>query len=32
MNRTIPGIIEAEGREFFYVETLPGEGFDDQSA
>jgi hypothetical protein len=29
MNRTIPGIIEVEGREFFYVETLPGEGFED---
>lgn len=29
MNRTIPGIIEVEGREFFYVETLPGEGFDE---
>ncbi len=29
MNRTIPGIIEVEGREFFYVEMLPGEGFDE---
>ncbi|MBX7105963.1 MAG: hypothetical protein K1X57_17910 [Gemmataceae bacterium] len=29
MNRTIPGIIEVEGREFFYFETLAGEGFDE---
>lgn len=29
MNRTIPGMIEVEGREFFYVETLAGEGFDE---
>ena len=29
MNRTIPGLIEVEGREFFYVEILAGEGFDE---
>lgn len=29
MSRTIPGIIEVEGREFFYVETLSGEGFNE---
>ena len=27
MSRTIPGTIEVEGREFFYAETLAGEGF-----
>ncbi|MGN6548215.1 MAG: hypothetical protein ACTHK7_24480 [Aureliella sp.] len=29
MNRTIPGMVEVEGREFFYVETLAREGFDE---
>ena len=29
MIRTIPGMIEVEGREFLYVEMLTGEGFDD---
>ena len=29
MNRTIPGTIEVEGREFFYVEALLGECFDE---
>lgn len=27
MQRTIPGMIEVEGREFFYVQVLFGEGF-----
>ena len=29
MNRTIPGMIEVEGREFFYIETVAGDGFDE---
>ena len=29
MTRTIPGMIGVEGREFFYVETLTGEDFDE---
>lgn len=29
MDRTIPGMIEVEGREFLYVQTLTGEGFSD---
>jgi hypothetical protein len=28
MNRTIPGMIEVEEREFIYIDTLMGEGFD----
>jgi hypothetical protein len=27
MNGNIPGMTEVEGREFFYIESLPGEGF-----
>ena len=29
MQRTIPGMIEVEGREFFYVQMLLEEGFDE---
>ena len=29
MSRDIPGAVAVEGREFFYVETLPKEGFDE---
>lgn len=29
MARNIPGTIEVEGREFLYVETLQGEGFEE---
>ena len=29
MSRAIPGMVEVEGREFFYIEILPGEGFDE---
>lgn len=29
MSRTIPGTIDVEGREFFYVEIHDGEGFDE---